>query len=205
MKRGLSFTMVFMLIIAVIPGCSASRADNRFRTNSRQALLQECTARASRSVVEKEARSYCTCAADKAMQKLSTPELIALGLGMAPRSVLEKANAIDAACVGASPPAHARHFVPANPCEADAYVTNPVQPNFPRSARSIDHPITSEIVVTVAPSGRLETARVYRSSGYPDADSEALRAAKASSYAPKVIHCRRVEGRYLFRADFDPD
>jgi len=35
-------------------------------------------------------------------------------------------------------------------------------------------------------------------------DLAALRAARASSYAPKVVNCVAVTGDYMFRAEFNP-
>ena len=93
----------------------------------------------------------------------------------------------------------------ANP-NVEATVTNPVQPDYPESARDLGlGAVTVEVEVTVGPSGNLVSAKVYKSSSNMAVDQAALRAARQSTYSPKLIDCSPTTGDYLFRADFQPD
>jgi TonB family protein len=93
----------------------------------------------------------------------------------------------------------------ANP-NVEATVTNPVQPDYPESARDLGlGAVTVEVEVTVGPSGNLITAKVYKSSSNMAIDQAALRAARQSTYSPKLVECSPTQGDYLFRADFQPD
>ena len=93
----------------------------------------------------------------------------------------------------------------ANPF-VEASVTRATQPDYPQSARDLNlGPVSVEIEVTIGPDGEIKDAEVYRSSTNLAIDQSALRAARASTYAPKIVNCNPVAGRYLFRADFSPD
>ena len=93
----------------------------------------------------------------------------------------------------------------ANP-NVEATVTNPVQPDYPQSALDLGlGAVTVNVEVTVGPSGNLVTAKVYKSSGNMSIDQAALRAARQSTYSPKLVNCEPTTGDYLFRADFQPD
>jgi TonB family protein len=88
----------------------------------------------------------------------------------------------------------------------DASVTNAVQPEYPESAKDMNMgPVTVQIEVTVGPSGNLVGAKIYKSGNNMAIDQAALRAARESTYSPKLVDCNAVEGDYLFRADFQPD
>jgi TonB family protein len=88
----------------------------------------------------------------------------------------------------------------------EATVTNPVQPDYPESARDLGlGAVTVEVEVTVGPSGNLVNANVYKSSSNMAIDQAALRAARQSTYSPKLVDCSPTTGNYLFRADFQPD
>jgi len=60
------------------------------------------------------------------------------------------------------------------------------------------------VLVTVGPDGGVRAANISKSSGNMMSDLAALRAARASSYAPKVVNCVAVTGDYMFRAEFNP-
>lgn len=47
-------------------------------------------------------------------------------------------------------------------------------------------------------NGAVLSALVLHSFGFPNVDLQALAAARASTYAPKVINCRAVPGTYVF-------
>ena len=93
----------------------------------------------------------------------------------------------------------------ANPNQ-DATVTTAMQPEYPQSAQDQGlGPVTVLVQVTVGPSGNLVDAKVYKSSNNMAVDNAAIRAARQSQYAPKLINCAPTTGDYIFRADFQPD
>jgi protein TonB len=93
----------------------------------------------------------------------------------------------------------------ANP-NVDATVTNPAAAEYPESAKDLGlGEVTVNVKVTVGPSGNLIGAEVYKSSGNMMIDQAALRTARQSTYAPKLVNCQPTTGDYLFRVDFQPD
>jgi TonB family protein len=87
----------------------------------------------------------------------------------------------------------------------NATVTNAVQAQYPAIARDSGfRSATVEVEVTVGPSGNLVDARVVKSSGNLAIDEAALRAARESSYSPKLVCQNAMQGNYLFRATFKP-
>lgn len=88
-----------------------------------------------------------------------------------------------------------------------ATVTKAEAPEYPRSLEKDgpDEEKISVVYVAVNARGQLADAWLFKSSGYPAMDQEALVAAKRSQYAAPVSFCRPVGGTYLFRADFDPN
>jgi TonB family protein len=82
---------------------------------------------------------------------------------------------------------------------AEATVTNPVRPEYPESAKEIGlGPVTVEVEVVVGPTGNLSRASIYKSSNNMAIDQAALRAARESSYSPKLVNCQPTQGDYLF-------
>lgn len=105
----------------------------------------------------------------------------------------------------AAPPPETPKPACANP-NVEASVTNAVQPDYPESARDLGlGAVSVEVEVTVGPSGNLVSASVYKSASNMAIDQAALRAARQSTYSPKLINCQPTTGNYLFRADFQPD
>ena len=93
----------------------------------------------------------------------------------------------------------------ANPNQ-EATVTNAMQPEYPQSAQDQGlGPVTVLVQVTVGPSGGLVDAKVYKSSNNMAVDQAAIRAARQSQYAPRLVNCAPTTGDYIFRADFQPD
>lgn len=86
-----------------------------------------------------------------------------------------------------------------------ATVTKAEQPDYPISLRNDPPAGVSVIYVAVDSAGRLADAWIFKSSGYPSMDYEALIAARRSQYAPPISYCRPVGGTYLFQADFEPN
>jgi TonB family protein len=88
----------------------------------------------------------------------------------------------------------------------EAQVTKPQEPVYPPSAKALNLGILSSVVeITVDAAGKVAAARTYKSSGNAAVDESALKAAYASSYAPKLVNCQAVAGIYLFKALFEPD
>ena len=80
----------------------------------------------------------------------------------------------------ASAPADYRYIV------VSARFIHRVQPEYPRDAMTAGEEGTVIITLTIGPEG-VSDVRVWESSGYPDLDREALRAAKESTYSiPEV-------------------
>ncbi|MGA8533097.1 MAG: TonB family protein [Candidatus Tumulicola sp.] len=94
----------------------------------------------------------------------------------------------------------------ANP-NVEATVSNAVAPDYPESALEAGVGAVQVLVeVTVGPSGNLVgTPSIYKTSGNMSIDQAAIRAARASSYSPKLVDCNPATGSYIFRADFTPD
>ena len=59
--------------------------------------------------------------------------------------------------------------------------------------------------VTIGPTGNLINATVTQSANNTAIDQAALRAARESQYAPKIVNCQPTTGTYSFRADFTTD
>ncbi len=89
---------------------------------------------------------------------------------------------------------------------ADASVIDPMSPAYPDSARDLGLGLVSVAVqVTIDAHGRVVDARIFRSSNNAAIDQAALRAARGSTYAPRIAKCAPVDGTYLFNADFEPN
>jgi TonB family protein len=84
---------------------------------------------------------------------------------------------------------------------ADALVTSPVQPAFPHGLTVQG---TAVARVTIAANGSVAQVRISQSSGNAQLDRAVLDAARSSTYSPKLVNCKPVEGTYLFRAEFAP-
>jgi len=64
--------------------------------------------------------------------------------------------------------------------------------------------VSAQVEVSIAPSGKVTGAKIYRSSGDAAVDNAVLTAAEKSAYSPKIVDCVAVQGTYLFKADFAP-
>jgi TonB family protein len=88
----------------------------------------------------------------------------------------------------------------------DAILKSLVAPGLPDGARDLaTGPKTVLIDVSVSPSGSVTGVKVTESSGNSSIDIAALDAALKSTYLPKIVSCKGVEGHYLLRAEFNPD
>lgn len=68
----------------------------------------------------------------------------------------------------------------------------------PSKTQIPEHAVTV-ILVTVNPDGSVKSAVIQKSSGTPSLDAQSLADAKSSTYKPKTINCKPVEGTYLYR------
>lgn len=88
----------------------------------------------------------------------------------------------------------------------DATVNQVSAPNYPSSAQdagfgSADVPV----VVTLSASGSVISVKLVQSSGNFAIDREAKRAARDTTYYPKIVNCKPVASQYIFDAQFQPD
>lgn len=92
-----------------------------------------------------------------------------------------------------------------NPNE-DARVLEPMSPMYPDSARDLGlGKVTVLVQVTIDAQGRLLDTKIFQSSNNAAIDQSALRAARQTTYAPRIANCAPAEGTYIFHADFEPN
>lgn len=89
----------------------------------------------------------------------------------------------------------------ANP-NADATTTQAVEPDYPDIARQQGAVGTTQVKVSLDAAGHVLDASVQKSAGNAALDQAAVKAAKASSFAPETVNCVKTAGSYIFRADF---
>ena len=88
----------------------------------------------------------------------------------------------------------------------DASVIDAMSPAYPDSAREQGLGDVSVLVqVTIDAQGRLIDARIAQSSHNLAIDQAALRAARLTTYEPRIVNCVPTQGTYLFHADFSSD
>jgi TonB family protein len=96
---------------------------------------------------------------------------------------------------------------PTTACNHDAYV---VKPDYPRD---FGNPfwqngevtaLYATVSVVVGADGRVEKASINKSSGHLQFDMASVRAAKSSTYKPKMVNCQPVEATVLFKTSFTP-
>jgi TonB family protein len=86
----------------------------------------------------------------------------------------------------------------------DATVTSPAEPKVPHGT-NLKGTVSVIIVVTIASSGNVVHLSIRKSSGNEQIDRAVAVAAQHSTYSPKLLNCKPIEGTYLFRADFQPN
>jgi TonB family protein len=90
-------------------------------------------------------------------------------------------------------------------CFRDATVSKSVQPSIEGlDGDFLDHKLTTDIKVLVGADGSIKGTSILNSSGYRGFDLAAQRAARASTYLPKLVNCKPVDGEYTFRANLTP-
>ncbi len=85
---------------------------------------------------------------------------------------------------------------------ADATTTQAVEPDYPDIARQQGAVGTTQVKVSLDATGHVLDASVNKSAGNQALDQAAMKAARASSFAPEVVNCVKTAGSYIFRADF---
>lgn len=135
------------------------------------------------------------------------PYLRAIGTGVDQflTSPADKSNAVHITVVRGPVSGYATptpHPVSAK-CNVGATVTNAVQPKYPVSARDLA-PATVEVEVSIGPSGNVLGIRVTKSSGNTAIDQAVVRAARQSTFSPKLVNCEPTQGDHLFRAVVQP-
>lgn len=83
----------------------------------------------------------------------------------------------------------------------DVSMVNAVTPGLPAQTR-ISRTVTVAVDVLVSQDGSLRGATVSMSSGDAAIDQAVVRAALASTYAPRLVNCEPTQGDYVFRAQF---
>jgi len=88
----------------------------------------------------------------------------------------------------------------------EATVISPAEPMFPMGMMNmLNGPVTVIALVTVAVDGSPKAESIIKSSGFKAVDDAVLRAARTSTYKPKMFNCEPVQGTYLFRIDYRPN
>ena len=77
-----------------------------------------------------------------------------------------------------------------------------VEPDYPDIARQQGAVGTTNVKVTLDPTGSVTDVSVYKSAGNASLDQAALKAARATAYSPDVVNCVKTAGSYIFQADF---
>jgi TonB family protein len=83
-------------------------------------------------------------------------------------------------------------------CSHEAEVVKPVEPD-PTNVAIGSPDLFAIVAVAVAPNGSVEKAKIYRSSGDLWFDEASVHAARRSTYKPKVVDCKPVEGIVYFK------
>ncbi len=88
-------------------------------------------------------------------------------------------------------------------CTRYATVTSMVTPDFPMSALQMANgPAQTAIMVSLDAQGRVTGEQVIQSSRVQALDDAALKAAAESKYAPRMVACKPIAGRYVFKVTF---
>ena len=85
----------------------------------------------------------------------------------------------------------------------EAVVTYAARPVIPKKFAGARLPnVTALVRLTVGPDGRVTDAEIVQATGYAELDAAALQSVTASEYTPKVVDCKNLAGRYVFRVRF---
>ncbi|HEV3091259.1 MAG TPA: M56 family metallopeptidase [Candidatus Cybelea sp.] len=89
----------------------------------------------------------------------------------------------------------------ANP-NVEATVKNPVPPQMPHGFKQSGK---VDVVVTIAANGHVTGTKILTSSGNAAIDAAIVKAARESTYSPKMVKCQPVAGWYDFHVEFKPN
>jgi|GEM_PF-3945238 len=88
-------------------------------------------------------------------------------------------------------------------CFHDASLT---RADYPKDfSPAHEAPLYATVLVLISADGKVEKASIYKSSGDLQFDMASIRAAKSSSYKPKLADCKAVEGTFLFKTSLTPN
>jgi TonB family protein len=94
---------------------------------------------------------------------------------------------------------------PCNVPDKDVTVAQAATPAYPDSAKDLGlGPVTVYVQVTVNPDGSVDHAVIMQSSNNMAIDQAALRAARASSYSPKIVGCSASTGSIVIPINMVP-
>jgi TonB family protein len=89
------------------------------------------------------------------------------------------------------------------PPNREVRVKNAAAPDFPDSLRDLRFGPKAVVAdVAVSPTGSVTAVRITESSGNLAVDAALLKAARESTYLPKIVSCKGVSGHFLFRVEF---
>lgn len=90
-------------------------------------------------------------------------------------------------------------------CRADAgaHIIRAYEADYPEIARMQGITGTAMVKVDLTATGDLANVSIEKSSGNPFLDDAALRAVRASRFAPEIDDCTNVAGSYLVEVDFE--
>ena len=110
--------------------------------------------------------------------------------------------AVSLMAVGGTPAANAQPASHPRGCNEDASAVSVAPVQLP-SAKRLQGSVTVLVELVISSVGTVTDAKIFKSSGDGALDNAALKAARATAYTPKTVHCVATEGRYVFRADFN--
>ncbi|HEY9086387.1 MAG TPA: energy transducer TonB [Candidatus Tyrphobacter sp.] len=106
---------------------------------------------------------------------------------------------------GTASPAPAAPAGCANPYQ-EAHTLQEASPEYPQSAIDLGlGRVEVTVIVTIGPSGNLESATIGSGSGNSAIDHDALRVARLTTYAPKMENCQPITSQYKYLVDYNPD
>ncbi|HEY2475310.1 MAG TPA: energy transducer TonB [Candidatus Cybelea sp.] len=84
----------------------------------------------------------------------------------------------------------------------DAFVTKAVKPELPHGMTASG---SASVEVIIGPDGHVMSTTLIKSTGNSTIDHAAVQAARNSSYSPKIVNCKPVQGKFVFHTDFRPN
>ena len=91
----------------------------------------------------------------------------------------------------------------ASPCQAE---TGLLKAEYPRDFNPPEEvkPLSATVFVVVGSNGKVVAAKILKTSGDGSFDAASIRAARSSTYTPKLVDCKPIEGTFLFRTSLTP-